>query len=172
VHRVRRGENLQRIAGKYRTTVGNLKRWNNLDGTLIRPGQRLVAYYGEKGDAPYVSSAAANAPVSVAGGRIEYVVQRGDSLWSIARKFGTSVEDLCRWNGISQRSVLKAGERLVIGAQKEDGASTIRHRVRQGESLYRIAMKYDVTVSQVRSWNGLGGRSTIYPGQVLTILVN
>ena len=173
-HRVRRGENLQRIAGKYRTTVGNLKRWNNLNGSLIRPGQRLVAYYGEKGDAPYVSAAAANAPVSIAEGRIEYVVQRGDSLWSIARKFGASVEDLCGWNGISQRSVLKAGERLVIGGQKsnEDRTNPIRHRVRQGESLYRIATKYDVTVSQVRSWNDLGGRATIYPGQVLTILVN
>ena len=52
VHRVRRGETLQRIAATYRTTVANLRRWNNLSGATIRPGQRLIAYYGERGSGP------------------------------------------------------------------------------------------------------------------------
>jgi peptidoglycan lytic transglycosylase D len=182
VHRVRKGENLQRIAWKYRTTVANLKRWNSLRGSLIRSGQRLIAYYGEKGAGPRNGYDTSSAAVTVSEGRIEYRVQRGDTLWSIARKFNSSIDDLCRWNGLTPESLLRQGDRLLIGEDQDGGAPSghagpssagaIRHRVKRGESLYRIAMKYDVTVSQVRAWNDLGGRSTIYPGQVLTILAN
>ena len=182
VHRVRRGENLQRIAWKYRTTVANLKRWNSLRGSLIRPGQRLIAYYGEKGAGPQVDYDASSSTVTVSDGRLQYRVQRGDTLWSIARKFNSTVDDLCRWNGLDPKSTLRQGDRLLIGEEQADGSSSgrsgpsrtgaIRHRVRRGENLYRIAQKYDVTVSQVRAWNDLGGRSTIYPGQILTILAN
>jgi LysM repeat protein len=113
VHRVRKGENLQRIAYLYRTTVGNLKRWNNLNGSLIRPGQRLIAYYGEKGAGPRPEER--NAAVSVSEGRMEYRVQRGDTLSSIARKFGASVDDLCRWNNLERSTVLRPGDRLQVG---------------------------------------------------------
>ncbi|MBI4170051.1 MAG: LysM peptidoglycan-binding domain-containing protein [Acidobacteria bacterium] len=118
VHRVHRGESLQTIARMYRTTVANLKRWNRLDGSLIRPGQRLVLYYGEKGDGPGSEAAS---------------------------------------EGVSGQS---------------GGASAIRHRVRRGETLLRIARKYDVSVGEVRAWNRLGRTSLIYPGQVLTIFGN
>ena len=124
VHRVRRGETLQRIAAKYRTTVSNLKRWNNLGGALIRPGQRLVAYYGEKGARPRADLEASSAPVSVAGGRIEYRVQRGDTLFSIARKFSTALEDLLRWNNLTKESILQPGDRLFVGEPSPGSAST------------------------------------------------
>ncbi len=181
VHRVRRGETLQQIAAKYRTTIGNLKRWNGVDGALIRPGQRLIAYYGEKGDGPRGDSDAPNAPVSVAGGRIEYRVQRGDTLASIARKFNTAMDDLCRWNNLTPDSVLRPGDRIYVGEAQQGtrsrnvdestrsaAAGAIRHRVRRGETLHAIARLYDVTVGEVRTWNRLGG-SRIYAGQVLTI---
>ncbi|MFQ5876840.1 MAG: LysM peptidoglycan-binding domain-containing protein [Acidobacteriota bacterium] len=173
VHRVRRGENLQRIAWKYRTTVRNLRRWNSLDGSLIRPGQRLVAYYGEKGSGPRPRARASGAPVSVAGGRLIYRVQRGDSLWAISRKFGVRVDDLCRWNGLTRRSVLQPGDRVRVGEGSPPGAGKeIHHRVRRGETLSHIARRYSVTVRQVRAWNNIYGTSLIYPGQILTIRVN
>ena len=182
VHRVRKGDNLHSLAGKYRTTVANLKRWNKLNGTVLRPGQRLVAYYGEKGDGPLHEGDTA---VTVASGRIEYRVQQGDTLNSIARKFSAPIDDLLRWNSMTLESVIRPGERLWVGeppssptagagrpgptAAAATQQGTIEHRVRKGDTLHRIAQLYDVTVSQVRSWNRIGKAGTIYPGQVLRI---
>jgi len=181
VHRVRRGETLQRIAAKYRTTIANLKRWNNLGGATIRPGQRLIAYYGERGSGPRQDQDVPNAAVSVSGGRLEYRVQMGDTLATIALKFGVSSDDLCRWNNLSPDAVVRPGDTVLVGetegpsgvsgggsGTKNSREGTIRHRVRAGETLHRIARLYDVTVSQVRAWNRLAS-NTIYPGQVLTI---
>ena len=187
VHRVRRGETLQAISARYRTTIPNLKRWNNLNGTLIRPGQRLVAYYGEKGNGPVQLDTSSSAAY-VSGGRLQYRVQTGDTVGSIAVKFGVSADDLCRWNNLAPESVLRPGDRVVVGEGQEapcvtcgpagdkggdsQGASgregLIRHRVKRGETLHRIARLYDVSIQQVRTWNRLEG-SRIYPGQVLTI---
>jgi membrane-bound lytic murein transglycosylase D len=181
VHRVRRGENLQAIAWKYRTTVGNLRRWNGLNGSIIRPGKRLVAYYGEKGDGPHSMINGASA-VSVSGGRIEYRVQQGDTLDSIARKFNAAVDDLRRWNNMAPDASPQPGDRLLVGeapggapeaggsAAAQGGTEGVqRHRVRRGDTLYAIAQLYDVPVQRLRSLNDLGRRSTIYPGQVLLI---
>ena len=181
VHRVRRGETLQRIAATYRTTVANLRRWNNLSGATIRPGQRLIAYYGERGSGPRPDQDAPSAAVSVSGGRLEYRVQMGDTLASIALKFGVSSDDLCRWNNLPPDAILRPGDRVLVGETEApsgipgSGSGTksgreglIRHRVKAGETLHRIARLYDVTVSQVRAWNRLAS-NTIYPGQVLTI---
>jgi LysM repeat protein len=186
VHRVRSGDTLHAVAGKYRTTVANLQRWNNMSGTKLRPGQRLVAYYGEKGDGP--APAQADAPVSMASGRPEYRVQSGDTLSSIARKFGTGLDDLLRWNNLSRSSVIRAGQRLWVGqppaavgnggaqtsaagdqAGAAGGGGSVEHRVRRGDTLTSIARIYDVSVQQVRSWNGLDRQGIIYPGQVLRI---
>jgi len=187
VHRVRTGDTLHAVAAKYRTTVPNLQRWNNLSTTTLRPGQRLVAYYGEKGDGP--APADNDAAVTVASGRLDYRVQTGDTLSSIARKFGADLNDLLRWNNMTSRSVIRPGERLWVGeppaasaparagtahggsgkgaAAPADGA--VEHRVRRGDTLTSIARIYDVSVQQVRNWNGIDGASVIYPGQVLVI---
>ena len=183
VHRVRKGENLNAVAGKYRTTVANLKRWNRLGSTVIRPGQRLVAYYGEKGDGPHLE-VDPSTPVTIASGRIEYRVQQGDTLNSISRKFSAPLDDLLRWNTLTTGSVIRPGDRLWVGeppagavpqGATEAGATasaaegtTITYRVRKGDTLHRIARLYDVTVGQVRSWNQLES-TVLVPGQVLKI---
>ena len=193
VHRVRTGDTLHAVAAKYRTTVPNLKRWNNLDGTTIRPGQRLIAYYGERGDGPATET---DAPVNVASGRLEYRVQTGDTLSSIARKFSAGLDDLCRWNSLAKDAVIKPGDRLLVGEPRSEPATAgtvsvphatrptatgssgdsgsavdggIRHKVKRGDTLTGIARLYDVSVQQVRVWNDLGREGVIYPGQVLRI---
>ena len=199
VHRVRKGDNLQQVAGRYRTTVANLKRWNRLGSSVIHPGQRLVAYYGEKGDGPHID-VDPSTPTQVAGGRIEYRVQPGDTLNSISRKFSASLPDLMRWNNLGSGSVIHPGDRLWVGegspasapqgvSERGGGSaapttqasaapiaagvapesSTITYRVRKGDTLHSIARLYDVTVNQVRSWNGLNESGVIIPGQILRI---
>lgn len=98
-HRVRWGETLSEIADEYGVSQRDLKAWNKLDARgSIRAGQRLrVAAPGEK-----ASSART------------HVVRRGDTLSGLAKRYGVSVSELRRANGMSERETLKAGEALKI----------------------------------------------------------
>ena len=112
-HTVRRGESLGAIAQRHRITVAQLKRLNNLSGTTIRPGQKLVV--GTR----TVAVATAPKPTPPSGEAFIYhVVQPGDTLWDIAKRYpGVSVDDLKRLNeGVSE---LKVGDRIKVS--KQDG---------------------------------------------------
>ena len=104
VHEVRRGDTLWSVAARHGVEVNELKRWNNLRSSRIHPGQRLRI----KG---------VTAPTSAVGGGNDVVshrVQRGETLWSIARRYGVSVGDLARWNGQSTRQPIQVGQRLRV----------------------------------------------------------
>ncbi len=114
-----------------------------------------------------------------AGTVVDYTIRRGDTLNDIARKYGVSVEDLRRWNGMRGSSI-KAGARLKLyldGAQEPAAAAApavapaperVTYRVKRGDTLYDLARANGVTVDQLRQWNNLRG-SSIRPGQRLTI---
>jgi membrane-bound lytic murein transglycosylase D len=112
-HVVRRGDNPDSIAKRYGVPLDDLLRWNSLGRrSVIYPGQRLrlLALDGD---------AVADARVDSDGSRGEnrtllYVVKRGDTLYDIGRAHSVTVGDLCRWNGISSRSLLHQGDRLTI----------------------------------------------------------
>jgi membrane-bound lytic murein transglycosylase D len=95
---VRRGDNLWSIANRYGTTVERIKRDNNLHGSTLQPGQRLVLR-------------GSGAPAS---GGATYVVRRGDTLGKIAQAKGVSLNRLISANGLSTRSTIYPGQRLVI----------------------------------------------------------
>src|SRR5262249_39826988 len=83
-HRVHRGETLQKIAAHYHTTIASLQQWNHLSGDSIRPGQRLTAYYrtvASPGSLEVPEVAEASTPAAAPAG--EYLVRRGDTLFSI-----------------------------------------------------------------------------------------
>ncbi|QKK02765.1 MAG: LysM peptidoglycan-binding domain-containing protein [Pseudomonadota bacterium] len=103
-HRVRPGENLWVIARRYQVTVADLRRWNGLgNSTLIHPGKRLIVHMSQPGAGGHA-------------GPTRYVVRRGDSLWTIARRHDVTVRDLVRWNAIDPDTVLKPGQELTIHA--------------------------------------------------------
>ena len=93
-----------------------------------------------------------------------YTVQSGDSVYQLAKRFGTTVERIANTNGLANPAALIVGEDLVINQP------TLVHRVQEGETLYGIAEQYQVDVNQLwRNNPELGGRTEIIPGQVLTI---
>lgn len=156
VYRVKRGDNLSKIAQRYGVTVGQIRNWNDLSGSTIRSGQRLTLY--TDGSAPAAASAS-SAPVRSAS----YRVQRGDNLSEIAQRHGTTVANLREWNNLSG-STIRSGQNLKVQAP----ASASTHRVVRGDNLTAIAQRYGVTVQQLRAWNDLSG-STIRPGQRLRV---
>jgi len=104
VHLVRRGDTLSRIAQRHGVSVPDLRRWNRLgSSSLIRPGQRI-----RLGPSNDLASSGATS-----GGR-HHVVQRGDTLWSISRRYGVPVSELSRRNGLGRDSRIHPGQTLIV----------------------------------------------------------
>ena len=125
-HRIRRGENLNTIAGKYGCTVSDLKRWNRLRSNRIIANKTLKIYTRQGSGAPKSQLAATEkkeiekkptlAEGSDVSGNIDfYVVQKGDTLWNIAQKFnGVTVKELMQINNIKNTKSLMPGMKLKV----------------------------------------------------------
>lgn len=161
---VQPGDTLTSIARKHGTTVSQLAAANSLrNPDLIRVGQRLVIPGTDQGTgqgAPGPSSAT-------------HTVQPGETLESIARRYGVSLATLAAANGIVDPSVIYAGTRLrlsgpafVAGA---GGTSAGAHVVAAGETLSSIAARYGSTVSELATLNGISNPNRIYVGTRLTV---
>lgn len=99
-----------------------------------------------------------------------YEVQKGDTLWSISEKQGTTVEQLKSWNNLSG-DVIVPKQQLHISADTagntEKNIDTI-YTVNKGDSLWKISQKYGVSVQQLKAWNKLSS-DIIHPGQRLSV---
>ncbi len=109
VYRVRRGDTLSGISRRTGVTVRSLKTLNNLSSDFLRPGQHLVL----RNSIPKKATRRLKAQKATGGQRIHHV-KRGDTLWKLARKFGTSVDKICRANRISPGRRLQLGDNLLI----------------------------------------------------------
>ena len=133
IYIVKPGDSLYKIANMYGMSVNELKELNNLTSNLLSIGQQLKV--GES----------ANIPADT------YIVKSGDSLYSIAKKFNISVDDLKRANNKTS-NLLSIGERLIIST---GNINYITHIVVPGDTLYGIARKYNTTVNAIREANNL-----------------
>ena len=126
-----RGDSLWSIANKFGISVNELKQLNNLSSNLITIGQKLRI--------PSQDDVASDT----------YVVVKGDSLWSIARKLGVSVNDLVNYNNLSSLT-LQIGQQLKIPPTNQ-----IVYTVQKGDTLWSIAQKNNTTVDKIVSDNNL-----------------
>ena len=109
-YRVRSGDVLGVIAQRHGVGLSELRRWNNIRGSRIYPGQKLTIW--AKGAGPQLASStrASAVPTSKV-----HLVQPGDSLWEISRKYeGLSVSKIKAWNNLKSNSI-KPGQKLIIG---------------------------------------------------------
>ncbi len=106
-HTVGRGDNLTQIANKYHTTIKDLKNWNNLQSSKIMKGQKLM-YYTTVTEKVYETT-----PSKRSDDLKMYTVQRGDTLWNISQRFGYSVDELKKMNGLTNSDV-RVGQKLKI----------------------------------------------------------
>lgn len=105
VHTVKSGETLGKIAQKYKCSVTDLKKWNNLKSTTIKVGQKLKVYPPENQTSTDNSTNT--------GGTTTYTVQKGDSLWSIAKKYNVTVDHIKKLNNLKSND-LKVGQKLKL----------------------------------------------------------
>jgi len=163
-HRVRRGETLGAIAGHYGSSVSAIMRVNGLrSANRIWPGQRLRIPVRGAGAVRRASRTAVNGV---------HTVRRGESLGAIASAYGTTVSRLKAENGL-RSDVIYPGQALRVEPASTSGGVTTaeshRYTVRRGDTLGTIADRHGVSLQALLSANGLGRRSTIYPGQELVI---
>jgi putative chitinase len=99
-----------------------------------------------------------------------YVVQPGDTLYSLARRFGTTVQAIAQDNNIVNPNCIYVGQRLTIhGTSGTPSPCTITHVVRYGETLTSIASRYGTTVWKLAQLNNLANPNIIYAGQRLLV---
>jgi membrane-bound lytic murein transglycosylase D len=129
--------------------------------------------------------------------KVFYTVKAGDTFWDISRAHKVGIRQLAKWNSMAPGDVLRPGKQLLIWsntagktqvAQKQptvnyvpslnssyaprDKLKRLSYRVRNGDSLWRIANRFNVSVNELKQWNNLGKKKYLQPGQRLTVFVD
>ncbi|MCE9627275.1 MAG: LysM peptidoglycan-binding domain-containing protein, partial [Candidatus Eisenbacteria bacterium] len=217
-HRVRKGETLRKIAEEYAVSPTELARVNHLGrGRPLRRGMLLTVPSSFRAPKPevisidsedprastdYVPSRRIGLPGKIEGNsvpidRVTHTVRRGESLRTIAARYGVTVADLRKWNRVTTPTV-KVGSRLRIRSTDAGSDSTMSsgqlpvtaspaavaangvepstapetpqmHTVGRGETLTSIASRYQVSVADLRRWNGLAKGKAVQKGQLVQV---
>ncbi|MBR1644255.1 MAG: LysM peptidoglycan-binding domain-containing protein [Bacteroidales bacterium] len=120
VHKVKRGETLSSIAARYKVSVANVKKWNKKKSNSVQVGERLTIYRkSSRGTAAKPASSASSAAQPAASGKgstaaqVTHTVKKGDTLSSIARRYGTTVDALRKKNKLKNDNI-QIGQKLVV----------------------------------------------------------
>ncbi|MCP5206642.1 MAG: LysM peptidoglycan-binding domain-containing protein [Hahellaceae bacterium] len=198
-YKVKSGDSLISISKKHHTTPQVIKDVNKLRSSFIRIGDTLLIPVATKSLDQYALSAGSRLETTQSKytgtpglAKIDYEVRSGDTLWDLSRKYSVGVRSLAKWNGIAPTDPLKPKQKLVIwskaGPQKASTQNInvasnqipssrtmirkINYRVRSGDSLARIADKFNVRVSDIVGWNKINPKTYLQPGQRLTLHVD
>ncbi len=162
-YKVKSGDSLSTIAQRYQVPVNHLRKTNGLRSDFLRIGQKLKIP-GTGFDSPLM------------GAMGIYTVKPGDSLWKIAKNKKVSVRNIAKWNNLDVTSPLKLGQKLKVqangNATSYASLKKLRYKVRRGDSLYRIASKFDIKINDILAWNKLNPKKYLKPGQRLTLFVD
>ncbi|MHB8764242.1 MAG: lytic transglycosylase domain-containing protein, partial [Deferrisomatales bacterium] len=163
-HRVRPGESLATLSQRYGAPPGALAQLNGLAATgRLRAGAELVVPVAE-------GLKDRRAVVDEKKSPRVYVVQSGDTASGIARRHGVSTDELLRWNGMDRKSILRPGERFVLGPVAGERLAAARfHVVREGETLWGISRRYGVSLEDLQRRNDLPAGAVLRPGDRLVL---
>lgn len=149
---VKKGDTLYGIANSYNITPSSLITYNNLSSTTLNVGQTLKIPIENIGTEEKSTEF------------IEYTIKKGDSLYSIARTYGISVNDIMKFNNLTT-NLLSIGQMIKIPISQ---STQIEYIVKSGDSLYSIARTYNTTVDNIKQKNNLKS-NTLQIGQKLVI---
>lgn len=191
-YRIRRGDTLSTLARRFRTSVAYLRDLNDLPRRrALRVGKRIYVpdrtplkdrVVAKKTAVPKSSIVAAHSVVPnkvklVVGNDGHYhIVQSGDSLFTIARKYSTSISELKRLNKLSRGRLLKIGMKIKVPTTLDADSSSIPdvakakvHVVKKGENLSVIAAKYNVSMNDIKEKNKIRNPASLVVGARILI---
>ncbi|MDR2173789.1 MAG: LysM peptidoglycan-binding domain-containing protein [Burkholderiales bacterium] len=202
-YKVKRGDTLTQIARRYGTTVEELMRLNGLKSARsLRAGKNIRVYSDTVRIASSKkagSTGTRTAATSRAAQGAHYKVQKGDTLGQIASRHRVSVQDLMRWNGLTNAKALRAGQNLRVSGGASSGVSNdtlaqvaakrsaekqtatqakasnvaqskaAYYKVQKGDTLYSIAPRYNVSVDNLMRWNDLKKATALRAGQTIRV---
>lgn len=165
-HRVARGETLGGIAHRYGSSIRDIQQANGISNPrLIRIGQTIKVPPRDRGGV-VVAAAAPSLQSTV----LQHRIASGDTLGAIARRYGSSVSEIQRANGISDPRQIRVGQMIKVPAHGASVQSAVlTHRVRSGDTLGGIADRYDTTVDALQAINGISNPRSLRSGQVIRL---
>lgn len=187
-YEIQKGDTLTKIAKQYRVSTEMLKKSNNLRSHRLSIGKSLMVPVAAAKSRHYVASVderlkrnQERIDKSQKNTRMNYTVKHGDSMWKIANRYGVSTRSIARWNNMAPTDPIRPGQELAIWpkiatiAPKTDINKVVRkvsYRVRDGDSLYRIAQRFKLNIKDIQRWNDLKKQKYLRPGQSITLFVN
>ena len=148
---VKEGDSLWKIARQFDLDSKELKRLNGLKTNAIHPGDLLQV-----------------AKFEPSGAEFYYHVRRGDSLWTIARKYNLLPDEIKKWNNLPDNLIHPGNQLLLRVADAGDPLPETFYQVRSGDSLWTIARRHNISPEEIKRWNNLKD-NTIYPGNRLLL---
>jgi len=165
---VRSGDSLWSLAHRFNMDLSDLKRINGLKSKdPIRPGQKLIVASRHSHRRSLKRSSAASG---------HYIVQKGDTLWDVARHFNMDLAELKQVNGLKSKDPIRPGQTLIVAPRHSHGqpsnrksAASGHYIVQKGDTLWDVAQRFSTTVRQLIAANRLDSSVPLQPGQVLTV---
>jgi len=165
IYIVRSGDTVWDIARAFGKTTEQIRRLNNLD-------RRARIYVGQKLNVGAGSSGKSYAKKKTDGNTFTYKVKKGDSLWEIARRFGTTTKSLRKLNGLNRRSNIYPGQKLKVTGDVEPDDNYRVYTVKRGDTLWEIAALFNTTVTRIKNWNDVSNPRKLKAGDRLIIYAN
>lgn len=163
VHEVEKKQTLYAISKKYNVKVDDIIKWNSLPNDKIKKGQHLYIMVKTANDKPKEKEEKAT----------YHVVQSGEGLWSISKKYDVTINDIKEWNDL-EGDAINVGQKLrvvppeEVKKEKEKNRESKFHKVEAGETLYSIARTYDMSVEELKNLNSLESNE-LNIGQLLIV---
>lgn len=191
---IKKGDSLLTIAKKFSTRVELLRETNEISGNSIIAGQSLLIPVASEARDKYSKSsqqrllAAQNRPAQNKdqdGQKLTIEVESGDSMWDLSRKYRVDIRSLAKWNNMAPSDPIRVGQKLVVWqtaqADIKIAAATspahqtkkIHYRVRNGDSLAKIADKFKVSLASIKQWNQNSSKKKyLQPGESVMLYVD
>jgi membrane-bound lytic murein transglycosylase D len=192
-YKIKSGDNLGAIANKFNTSIKLIQQVNNINSSQIRAGKYLLIPVADQALDSYILSEqqrlSSKQNKQRAGTKYIHTVQSGDTFWDLSRAHKVSTAAIAKWNNMAPRDTLRLGQKLVIWkkpAKSKTSTSSqfnvnavenaimrnITYKVRNGDSLARIASKFNVSIKDIERWNNLKRSKYLQPGQMLKLSVD
>ena len=177
---VANGDSLSVIAKKFATSTSAIKSLNKLKSNTIRVGQQLLVPLSDGAiNSEHLPEQVRLAANKNSQKKLSHTVKSGDTLWDISQEYDVTINELAKWNKLKKNSVLRLGQKLTVYKTSSNTQTalissnrTITYKVRHGDSLARIADKFNLSVNDIIKWNNLAGQKYLQPGQKLKLKVD